>query len=69
MENEKLQERLEKYLTFSFNTYFVKSVLEHNITVKKNKNLKKYIPTGYRFTRVLNWPTHVKKSPIYTRTS
>jgi hypothetical protein len=21
------------------------------------------------FTRVLNWPTHAKKSPIYTRTS
>jgi hypothetical protein len=23
---------------------------------------------GTRFTRVLNWSTHAKKSPIYTRT-
>jgi hypothetical protein len=24
--------------------------------------------TKKRFTRILNWPTHAKKSPIYTRT-
>jgi hypothetical protein len=24
--------------------------------------------SGTRFTRVLNWPTHAKKNPIYTRT-
>jgi hypothetical protein len=25
-------------------------------------------PLNARFTHVLNWPTHTKKSPIYTRT-
>jgi hypothetical protein len=43
--------------------------ISNNNVPNTYKKKTKTVSQKVRFTRVLNWPTHAIKSPIYTRTS